>query len=141
MLESDVLTNGGVFDDIGRVTTRLAFKDPGTAENSTSPTSANFITVRRYRVVYQRTDGRNAQGVDVPFPKDGAVTFTVVSGPQTAEFVLVRASAKLEQLLRPLVGGGGAIIISIITEVTFYGRDKTGAEVIVTGTITVNFSD
>ncbi len=140
-LESDVLTNGSVFDDIGRVTTRLALKDPGTPESPTSPTSANFVTVTRYRVVYQRTDGRNAPGVDVPFPMDGAVTFTVVSGPQTAEFILVRASAKLEQPLRPLVGGGGAIIINTLAEVTFYGKDQTGAEVIATGTITVNFAD
>ena len=140
-LESDVLTNGSVFDDIGRVTTRLALKDPGTPESPTSPTSANFVTVTRYRVVYQRTDGRNAPGVDVPFPMDGAVTFTVVSGPQTAEFILVRASAKLEQPLRPLVGGGGAIIINTLAEVTFYGQDQTGAEVIATGTITVNFAD
>ncbi len=72
---------------------------------------------------------------------DGAVTFTVVSGPQTAEFILVRASAKLEQPLRPLVGGGGAIIINTLAEVTFYGKDQTGAEVIATGTITVNFAD
>ena len=140
-LESDVLTNGSVFDDIGRVTTRLALKDPGTPESPTSPTSANFVTVTRYRVVYQRTDGRNAPGVDVPFPMDGAVTFTVVSGPQTAEFILVRASAKLEQPLRPLVGGGGAIIINTLAEVTFYGKDQTGAEVVATGTITVNFAD
>ena len=140
-LESDVLTNGSVFDDIGRVTTRLALKDPGTPESPTSPTSANFVTVTRYRVVYQRTDGRNVPGVDVPFPMDGAVTFTVVSGPQSAEFILVRASAKLEQPLRPLVGGGGAIIINTLAEVTFYGKDQTGAEVIATGTITVNFAD
>ena len=140
-LESDVLTNGSVFDDIGRVTTRVALKDPGTPESPTSPTSANFVTVTRYRVVYQRTDGRNTPGVDVPFPMDGAVTFTVVSGPQSAEFILVRASAKLEQPLRPLVGGGGAIIINTLAEVTFYGKDQTGAEVIATGTITVNFAD
>ena len=140
-LESDVLTNGSVFDDIGRVTTRVALKDPGTPESPTSPTSANFVTVTRYRVVYQRTDGRNVPGVDVPFPMDGAVTFTVVSGPQSAEFILVRASAKLEQPLRPLVGGGGAIIINTLAEVTFYGKDQTGAEVVATGTITVNFAD
>ena len=140
-LESDVLTNGSVFDDIGRVTTRVGLKDPGTSESPTSPTSANFVTVTRYRVVYQRTDGRNVPGVDVPFPMDGAVTFTVVSGPQSAEFILVRASAKLEQPLRPLVGGGGAIIINTLAEVTFYGKDQTGAEVVATGTITVNFAD
>ena len=112
LLQSDVLTAGSVFDDIGRVTARVALKDPGTAENPTAPTSANFVTVTRYRVVYRRSDGRNTPGLDVPFPVDGAVTFTVVSSPRTAEFVLVRASAKLEEPLRPLVGNGGSIIIN-----------------------------
>ena len=141
LLQSDVLTAGSVFDDIGRVTARVALKDPGTAENPTAPTSANFVTVTRYRVVYRRSDGRNTPGLDVPFPVDGAVTFTVVSGPQTAEFVLVRASAKLEEPLRPLVGNGGSIIINALADVTFYGHDQTGAEVNATGTITINFAD
>ena len=140
-LQSDVLTGGRVFDDIGRVTTRLALKDPGSAENPTSPTSANYITVDRYRVAYVRTDGRNAAGVDVPFAFDSAVTFTTVSGDQTAEFVLVRASAKLEAPLRALVHGGGAVIINTMAQVTFYGRDGTGAEVSASGTIGIDFSD
>lgn len=141
LLQSDVLTGGAVFDDIGRVTTRLALKDPGTSENPTSPTSANFVTVTRYRVVYTRSDGRNTPGVDVPFPIDGAVTFTTVSGIQSAEFVLVRASAKLEPPLRTLVSAGGAIVINTLAEITFYGRDQTGADVVATGTIGINFAD
>ena len=62
LLESDVVTSGAVFDDIGRVTTRLALKDPGTPQNPASPTSANYVTVDRYRVEYQRSDGRNTPG-------------------------------------------------------------------------------
>ncbi len=116
-------------------------KDPGTSENPTSPTTANYVTVTRYRVVYRRADGRSMPGVDVPFSIDGAVTFTTVSGIQAAEFVLVRASAKLEAPLRALAQGGGAIIINTMAEVTFYGRDQTGAEVAASGAIGIHFAD
>jgi len=37
--------------------------------------------------------------------------------------------------------GGGALIISTIAEVTFYGHDQVGNQVSVTGTISVNFAD
>lgn len=141
LLQSDVSTNGSVFDDIARVTTRLALKDPGTADNPISPTTSNFVTVTRYRVEYRRTDGRNTPGVDVPFAFDGGVTFTTVTGVQTGEFVLVRASAKLEPPLLALRGGGGAIVINTIADVTFYGHDQTGAEVTASGTISINFAD
>lgn len=141
LLQSDVDTNGSVFDDIGRVTTRLALKDPGTPENPASPTSSNSVTVTRYRVVYRRSDGRNTPGVDVPYPIDGGVTFTTLTGIQTAEFVLVRASAKLEAPLRALAAGGGAVVINTTAEVTFYGTDQTGAAVEATGTIVINFAD
>ncbi len=70
-LQSDVCvrdTAGGpcqVFDDIGQVTTRLHFKDPGTPDNPSSPTTANFVTIDRYRVRYVRSDGRDRPGIDV----------------------------------------------------------------------------
>ena len=141
LLQSDVVTGGEVFDDIGRVTTRLALKDPGTSANPTVPTTANYVTVTRYRVVYRRADGRDTPGVDVPFSIDGAVTFTAISGIQTAEFVLVRASAKLEAPLRALAHGGGAVIINTTAEVTFYGREQTGVAVAAVGTIGIHFAD
>ena len=141
LLQSDVLTFGGVFEDIARVTTRLAFKDPGTAETPTSPTTANWITVTRYRVVYVRADGRNTPGVDVPYPFDGGVTFTTLSGIQSAEFTLVRGQAKLESPLIELTGLGGQIVISTIAEITFFGQDQAGTAVSATGTIGINFAD
>lgn len=141
LLQSDVLTNGSVFEDIARVTTRLSFKDPGTSENPSAPTSANFVTIDRYRVTYTRSDGRNTPGVDVPYPWDGAMTVTTVSGIQSAEFTLVRGSAKLEPPLIGLRNLGGQLIINTIATITFSGFDQTGAEVVAVGTIGINFAD
>ena len=137
-LQSDVVTEGSVFEDPGRVTFHLNSKDPS---SPVSPT--NSVTVSRYRVVFKRTDGRNTQGVDVPYTFDGAVTATIPpdGSPVAVSFVLVRAVAKLEPPLIALAGGGGALYVSTLAEITFYGRDQAGNEVNVTGTITINFAD
>jgi hypothetical protein len=129
-----------IFEDFGRVVVRLSFKDPGTPSNPSTPTSANYITVTRYRVVYRRADGRNTPGVDVPYPFDGASTFSVLDiGSST--FTLVRGQAKLEPPLLALRGLGGSQLISTIADITFYGHDQTGSAVSVTGSMSVNFAD
>ena len=61
--------------------------------------------------------------------------------PVSVVFSLVRTQAKLEPPLIALRGLGGAIAIATLADVTFYGRDQTGNEVSVTGTISVNFAD
>jgi hypothetical protein len=135
-LRSDVLTEGSVYEDPGRVTVRLAPKD------HTSPlTTNNYVTLTRYRVVFTRSDGRNTQGVDVPYAFDGALTFNVGDDSATGNFVLVRAQSKLEPPLMQLRGQGGAVVISTLAQVTFYGTDQTGHEVTATGTLSVNFAD
>lgn len=151
-LQSDVVTNvtttisgqeyliPTIFEDPGRVITRLSFKDPGVPANPSSPTSANWITVTHYDVKYVRSDGRNTEGVDVPYAFRGGMTFTTLDIGQGG-FVLVRGVAKAEPPLLALRSGGGAIIISTVAEVTFYGHDQTGAETSATGRISVNFAD
>jgi hypothetical protein len=133
-LNSDVAP---VFNDLGQVEFQLAMKDP----TLTGPTTANFITIDRYRVKYIRTDGRNVEGVDVPYTFDGAITGTV-SESASLSFTIVRHQAKEEAPLRtlranPFLG----IILSTIAEVTFYGHDQTGRAVSVTGKISINFAD
>lgn len=140
-LQSDVRTDGGVVEDEGIVEFALGLKNVGTTENPATPTTNNFITVNRYRVVFKRTDGRNTPGVDVPYPFDGAVTVTVGEGTAEANFSLVRIQAKLEPPLMALAGGGGAVAISTIAEITFYGQDQTGRSVSVTGQMSVDFAD
>jgi hypothetical protein len=129
-----------IFNDVGQVTMGLILKDPGQAGLSSAPSALNQITFTRYRVVYRRSDGRNTPGVDVPYPLDSAVTFTVPPEQSaTATFELVRHTAKEEAPLRALASNG--VIITTIAEVTFYGRDQAGNEVIVTGNIGVDFGN
>lgn len=152
-LESDVVTNvqttvdgaevyvPTVYEDMGQATLRMALKDTGGSNSPTTPTSTNSITVTRYHVDFKRTDGRNTQGVDVPFSFDGGATGTFDANGAALTFVLVRAQAKLEAPLKALRAGGGAIIISTIAEITFYGTDQNGNTVSVTATMSVSFAD
>jgi hypothetical protein len=148
VLQSDVITNvkvpgGGtaptVLEDNGQATLRFSMKD---VTSPTGPTTNNEITLTGYHVAFTRADGRNTPGVDVPYAFDGALTGTIkMELTLTVNFVLVRAQAKLESPLAALRGMGGAVIISTIAEVTFYGRDQAGNQVSVTGTISVSFAD
>jgi hypothetical protein len=126
-----------IYEDPGRAVFVLAMKNPV----GPAPTTTNYVTFNRYRVTYVRSDGRNTPGVDVPHPFDGAMTITVSDEPTTASLTLVRIQAKLENPLKPLVGGGGALAITTLAEVTFYGTDQAGREVSATGRISVTFAD
>ncbi len=142
-LDSDVITIvedvPTIFSDLGRVTLTLGMKDPGSASSATAPTQANWITVERYHVAYMRADGRNTPGVDVPYAFDGAATATIAGGDTTIGFTIVRHQAKEEAPLAAL--RTGAILISTIAEVTFYGHDQTGREVSASGKLTISFGN
>jgi hypothetical protein len=142
VLRSDVVTKNSIYEDLGSVTLRAVMKDPGADPNSPiAPTGYSQITIDRYHVNYVRSDGRNTPGVDVPYGFDGAVTGTIGDKAVTLNFVLVRAQAKAEAPLMALRGMGGAMLISTIAEVTFYGRDQSGNAVSVVGRMSVNFAD
>ena len=142
-IASDVLTivddSATFFNDLGRATFTLGMKDPGGAASPTAPTTANFITITRYRVRYIRADGRNTPGVDVPYPFDAGLTATVGAGDTEVAFTIVRNTAKIEAPLATLVDS--FLLIDTIAEVTFFGRDQTGREVQATGTILITFGN
>ena len=151
-LHSDVITNvdqtiGGqtvsvptIFGDNGAAEFAIVLKDPGSDPTSpVGPSPLNSVTITRYRVTYRRTDGRNAPGVDVPFPFDSGVTVTVTADGGSTGFQLVRTAAKQEAPLRPLTNNPD--IISAIADVTFYGRDQAGNDVSVTGSIGIDFGN
>jgi hypothetical protein len=142
-LLSDVVTvvdqNATFFNDLGRVTFSLGLKDPGPAGSPSAPTQNQFITVDRYHVRFVRADGRNTQGVDVPYEFDGAFTVTVGSSETQGAFTVVRNIAKREAPLQALRNNG--VILSTIAEITFYGRDQTGHEVVATARSSIDFGN
>lgn len=142
-LFSDVLTVvddvPSIYADPGVATFRLGLKDPGTAATPLEPTQSQFITLNRYTVRFTRTDGRNTQGVDVPYGFEGAATGTVAGDGGSISFELVRHTAKKEAPLLALQSS--PVTISTIAEVTFYGRDQNGREVSVVGRISVDFGN
>jgi hypothetical protein len=138
-LHSDVNTPGGNFDDLGRATFRLGLKDPGSSTAPNTPTQNQFITIDRYHVRFFRADGRNTQGVDVPYEFDGAFTATVGGNLVQSAFVVVRHDAKREAPLAIL--GSNRLILTIIAEITFYGRDQTGHEALAVARASIDFGN
>jgi hypothetical protein len=142
-LGSDVITvvdgTPTVFNDLGQIVATVVLKDPGTATSPTTPTTANSITIDRYHVQYIRTDGRNTQGVDVPYAFDGGMTLTVGASESTGTFTIVRHIAKSEAPLKALAVNG--VVLSTIAEVTFYGHDQSGREVSAVAHISIDFAN
>ena len=142
-----IVTSGGlcstanpcptVFDDVGQVVLHAPLKD---ATSLGGPTTNNEVTITRYHVTYRRSDGRNTPGVDVPYAIDGAATGTVpANSTLTLAFELVRQVAKQEPPLVQLKQNPS--IITTLAEITFYGADRVGNGVSVTGTLQVNFGN
>jgi len=152
-LTSDVITNVTspapctatapcqvVFGDRGQAVLRSVTKDIGTPTSPTTPTTNNDIILNRYRVAYRRADGRNTPGVDVPYGFDGGITATVpAGGTVTVGFELVRVTAKEESPLVQLAANPA--FISSFADVTFFGQDRVGNEINVTGSIQVDFGN
>lgn len=127
-----------VFNDNGQVTMIARPKD-----QLRDITQFGDVVFERYRVTYIRADGRNTPGVDVPYPFDGAANFMVpITGEDVARsFLLVRHQAKLEPPLRNLIGLGGAVAISVLAQVDFFGRDVAGRAITVRGFLNITFID
>ena len=152
-LASDVITNvtspppctpaspcPTIFGDSGTVVLRAPLKNIGSTAAPTTPTTNNQVTITRYHVEYVRADGRNTPGIDVPYAFDGAATGTIpANGLLTLGFTLVRNAAKEESPLVQLVSSSN--LISVIGRVTFYGQDRTGNAVSVTGEIFITFGN
>jgi len=139
-LLSDVTTKSSIFNDIGRVTMVLALKDPGAPGVTNVPGPLNAVTFTHYRVEYRRTDGRNTQGVDVPYAFDSGLTFTVrADGSASATFDIVRHTAKQEAPLKALATD--TQVINTVADVSFYGKDQGGKSVTVVGSMGISFGN
>jgi hypothetical protein len=152
-LISDVITNVStpapctatapcptIFGDNGSVTLRAPLKDVVSTTTPSAPTTNNEVTVTSYHIEYIRSDGRNTPGVDVPYAFEGAATGTIpAGGTLTVGFELVRISAKQESPLIQL--RNNPLFLTMIAKVTFYGTDRVGHDVTVTGQIQIDFGN
>ncbi len=128
------------FGDTGTAILRAPLKNIGSGNGPLAPTTNNEVTLNRVHVEYIRADGRNTQGVDVPFAFDTGVTGTIPAGGSlTVGFELVRNVAKQESPLVQLRTSSN--FISAIAKVTFYGVDRTGNQIQTTGQITIEFGN
>ncbi len=122
-MDSDVeISNGSVCPDIVDLRVENHFRNP----NVTATGFRHDITIERYEVRYYRSDGRNTEGVDVPYRISGNVAQEILEESSAVlQLEVVRRQAKLEPPLRNLVEGG-ALIITAFAEVTLHARTTTG---------------
>lgn len=139
-LDSDVqISTGTVCPDLVPLRLENHFKNP----NIETTGFRHDVTVERYEVHYIRSDGRNQEGVDVPFSITGNVAQEIQeAGAATLNLEVVRRQAKLEPPLRQLRGGGGALIVTMFAVVTVHARTTTG-EITnpVTARLQIDFAD
>ena len=144
-LQSDVIKldsstgQGTVFADIARATFTARLLDP----SATASSQYNSIQLTRYVVTYTRSDGKNKQGVDVPYSFEGSLsTLVEIGAHETVSFVIVRAVAKLEPPLVDLTyprGEEGEL--KVTAQIDFYGRDLANRNVKATGYLTIYFAN
>jgi hypothetical protein len=139
-LQSDVVAaSGTIFADVATAVIRAALLDPDPLIGSSA---YNDVILDRYVVTYSRVDGKNREGVDVPYSFEGALTQVVkVGGTSSISFVIVREVAKAEPPLSELVKGTGDGVIEMTAKVEFYGHDQTNHTVKAVGYLTIFFAN
>lgn len=139
-LVSDVSDGGTVVADNAVVV--LAARSKNIRFNEVQYTRGFQIV--RYEIRYYRSDGRNVEGVDVPYRIAGNINAPIDIGEDNLNLPVevVRAQAKLEPPLRNLVGGGGALIMTCFAEITIYGQQlATGDIAEAKGNLQIDFAD
>jgi hypothetical protein len=145
-LQSDVIfedpedeTKTTIYADQAVASFRGRLLDPASL---TGPSHYNDITITRYVVTYIRADGRNTEGVDIPYSFEGNMSVVVpIDATQAATFIIVREVAKLESPLVDLQQWRDAGVIEATAKVDFYGQDQVGNTIKATGYLTVFFAN
>ncbi len=102
----------------------------------------NDIKVTHYSVRYFRSDGKNTEGVDVPYGFTGSLSALVaVDSTVAVTFIIVREVAKLETPLLELVDGTEEGAITVTAQVDFYGHDLANNRVQATGYLVITFAN
>ena len=143
---SDVITGGGgIINDNGVAELAAHPLDPLLTTDEITPYME--VLVDQIDVVFKRTDGRNVEGVDVPYSFTQPMSMLVPFDAKTKiPFVLIRHDAKLEAPLLALREVyTQPVVLQLVATVTLHGKDLGGHRVApVTGYISVwcaNFAD
>jgi hypothetical protein len=139
-MQSDVLTSANsVTADPASVTFRAQMLNPNPING---PSQYNNVIVTRYVVTYFRSDGKNVEGVDIPYSFEGHLSVLVeIDNIATLSFVLVREVAKLEPPLINLHEGRGDGVLQLKAKVDFYGHDLANKAVKSTGYLSIFFAN
>jgi hypothetical protein len=138
-LQSDVLTVlDTIVADLAKVTFTAQLLSPALTESS----QYSDILVTRYVVSFTRSDGKNVEGVDVPYSFEGYLSALVKVGTSTnINFIIVREVAKLEPPLVDLQDGRGDGVLQVKARVDFYGHDLANKNVMATGYLNIFFAN
>ncbi len=139
-MQSDVLTSANsVTADPATVTLKAQMLSP---DPITGSSQYNSIMVTRYVVSYFRSDGKNTEGVDIPYSFEGYLsTLIEIDSTEELSFVLVREVAKLEPPLINLHEGRAEGVIQLRAKVVFYGHDMANKAVSTTGYLSIYFAN
>ena len=114
------------------------------------------VIIERYEVRYYRSDGKNTEGVDVPYRISGNITAALdaeATGTVDIPVEVVRAQAKVEPPLTNLRGssqldtnngatsGGQAVVLTCFAEITLHGKTIAGQVVSAVGRMQIDFAD
>lgn len=100
------------------------------------------VLLTRYIVHYYRSDGKNVEGVDVPYSFEGSVNVLLkVNTATDVSLVVVREVAKLEQPLLNLVSNRDVGVLQVTARIDFYGHDMDNNEVTTTGNLPIFFAN
>ncbi len=139
-LQSDVVTStNSVMADSAKVTFKAQLLNPDPTGVSSH---YNGVLVTRYVVSYFRSDGKNTEGVDIPYSFEGYLsTLIEIDSVVELSFVLVREVAKLELPLINLHDGRGDGVLQLRAKVDFYGHDMANKAVKSTGYLSIFFAN
>lgn len=142
---SDVITNGSIMNDNGVAAIMALPLDPMLGTGDITPYMD--VLIDQIDVEFRRTDGRNVEGVDVPYRFTQPMSMLVpINSEMEIPFVLIRHVAKLEApllALRETQNQGK--VLQLVAVITIHGKDQGGHRVAPkTGYINVwcsNFAD
>jgi hypothetical protein len=139
VLNSDVAVEGSIFNDNATLTVENIAKNQNP---NTQFARLNDVILERYEVRYTRSDGRDQEGVDVPFRIAGPLAVMVpLAGDAQVPITIVRHQAKAESPLRNLMNGGGAQVLTTVARITIHGRTVSGRAVMTETALQITFAD